>query len=645
MRTSVLLAACAAFAVGAPVGAVIVEPGVAIEAPVASSPIVYQGQLSFLDIPVTTTADLRFRLYDDAGAPLGREIGLVGVDLKEGAFEAVLDFGVGFSAGWLEVDVRSPAGEGQYVTLSPRQRIDTLPPVFGDGSALGNESEPGAGSDGIGSGGLISLRSTSRDGSNAGYASEPGDALSADRPSDVAGDASGPRGAGWVMAGTVVFYNGGNVGIGTFSPGARLHVTSAGSKTLLVKNTQTTGGNFGIQAEAGGNTSRAIFARANRTVGQNYGVFAQSLSSRGTGVFGQAASTFGITYGVTGVSKAASGTGVRGLATNAGGTNFGIYGEVNSASAWPGFFEGTDATLDQDVGIRDGLTLFRTNSTNSLIRIRGGGFAGTSFPNAHGSIELGSPSVQGSGFVESPHNLLFVMDNDDVGASTTMSFRYGSANEQMRINSGNGAAVLADGLFISNGIDYAESFRVAHEGLEPGDVVVMVRGDWEHIEQATAAYSDTLLGVVSTRPAFLAGRSFDAEDRAARELGIDLARIPLEGQVGGEANAQRQAAIDAQIARTTRPIALAGRVPVKVDASYGPIRAGDRLTSSATPGHAMVQTRPGPSLGIALEDFAAGTGTIQLLVQPGWTGLSDQQYERMEERLQALEAALLKGSR
>ena len=95
-----------------------------------------------------------------------------------------------------------------------------------------------------------------------------------------------------------------------------------------------------------------------------------------------------------------------------------------------------------------------------------------------------------------------------------------------------------------------------------------------------------------------------------------------------------------QIERTTRPIALAGRVPVKVDASYGAIHAGDRLTSSTTPGHAMVQTRPGPSLGIALEDFEAGTGSIQLLVQPGWTGLSDQQYEQLETRNAELEARL-----
>ena len=35
------------------------------------------------------------------------------------------------------------------------------------------------------------------------------------------------------------------------------------------------------------------------------------------------------------------------------------------------------------------------------------------------------------------------------------------------------------------------------------------------------------------------------------------------------------------------PVALVGKVYCKVDASYGPIRVGDLLTTSPTPGHAM----------------------------------------------------------
>jgi len=64
------------------------------------------------------------------------------------------------------------------------------------------------------------------------------------------------------------------------------------------------------------------------------------------------------------------------------------------------------------------------------------------------------------------------------------------------------------------------------------------------------------------------------------------------------------------------PVALAGRVPVKVDAGYGAIRVGDLLTTSPTPGHAMYayDPEPGTVIGKALEPFDVGTGTITVLV-------------------------------
>ena len=61
----------------------------------------------------------------------------------------------------------------------------------------------------------------------------------------------------------------------------------------------------------------------------------------------------------------------------------------------------------------------------------------------------------------------------------------------------------------------------------------------------------------------------------------------------------------------SRPaIALNGKVFCQVDAAYGPIRVGDLLVSSATPGHAMAATdfsrAPGAVLGKALRGWSAG---------------------------------------
>ncbi len=72
------------------------------------------------------------------------------------------------------------------------------------------------------------------------------------------------------------------------------------------------------------------------------------------------------------------------------------------------------------------------------------------------------------------------------------------------------------------------------------------------------------------------------------------------------------------------PLVLVGRVPCNVDASYGAIEAGDLLTTSGTPGHAMKaqplqsgggsSIQPGTILGKALEGWSDGTGTIEVLV-------------------------------
>ena len=70
---------------------------------------------------------------------------------------------------------------------------------------------------------------------------------------------------------------------------------------------------------------------------------------------------------------------------------------------------------------------------------------------------------------------------------------------------------------------------------------------------------------------------------------------------------------------TQTPIALAGRVPCKVTDENGPIRRGDLLTTSSTPGHAMRADidsfdKIGSVIGKALEPMESGTGVIEVLV-------------------------------
>ncbi|HZI92864.1 MAG TPA: hypothetical protein VFE84_01360 [Patescibacteria group bacterium] len=73
-----------------------------------------------------------------------------------------------------------------------------------------------------------------------------------------------------------------------------------------------------------------------------------------------------------------------------------------------------------------------------------------------------------------------------------------------------------------------------------------------------------------------------------------------------------------ELARGQALVAVAGIALCRVDATQNAIRAGDLLTTSATPGHAMRAGNQagGAILGKAMEPLEAGTGLIRVLVSP-----------------------------
>jgi len=92
----------------------------------------YQGELKSIGAPVNDSADFRFTLWDTvaSGTQIGSVFEVNGVTVAEGRFTVGLDFGVAAFDGdkrWLEIEVRSPAGVGDFSTLSPRQLITASP--------------------------------------------------------------------------------------------------------------------------------------------------------------------------------------------------------------------------------------------------------------------------------------------------------------------------------------------------------------------------------------------------------------------------------------------------------------------------------------------------------------------------------------
>lgn len=120
--------------------------------------------------------------------------------------------------------------------------------------------------------------------------------------------------------------------------------------------------------------------------------------------------------------------------------------------------------------------------------------------------------------------------------------------------------------------DLAE-FYATDGRVEPGDLVAPTATGGV-MGVTTKAYQPNMIGIVSTNPI-------------------------ADGIIGwSEKSATRQ------------PIALAGRVPLKVSLQNGDIRAGDPLTASSTPGVAMKATTAGRIIGYALEDYTSASSAL-----------------------------------
>ena len=124
----------------------------------------------------------------------------------------------------------------------------------------------------------------------------------------------------------------------------------------------------------------------------------------------------------------------------------------------------------------------------------------------------------------------------------------------------------------------------ASELIPIGTVVVLDSTKTNHVIASAQTYDTRVAGVISEKPGLVLGES--GENKVL--------------------------------------VATTGRVRVKVDASRGPIRIGDLLVTSDTPGLAMKSEpvtlggiqihRPGTLIGKALEPLERGSGSILVLL-------------------------------
>ncbi|WKZ28703.1 MAG: hypothetical protein QY323_04160 [Patescibacteria group bacterium] len=191
-------------------------------------------------------------------------------------------------------------------------------------------------------------------------------------------------------------------------------------------------------------------------------------------------------------------------------------------------------------------------------------FGGSAWSSASNTAVTRNITIRNDVTSDSAYQLTFKNDNGQTLASLNQA----------------GDLALAGSLTVNGGLDYAETFPAAPD-LDAGDIVMVDAANTNGygVKKSDAAYENTLLGVISTKPGFLTGKSTAG----------------------------------------TQPVALAGRVPVKVNTESGEIKPGDPITSSSTPGVGMKAAEAGRVIGIALEGWnGSGTGRITVFVNPSW---------------------------
>jgi hypothetical protein len=587
-----------------------------------TSAFTYQGDLRDQGLPVEGFADLEFSIWSAAsgGAQIGATQTALSVSIVNGRFAVPLNAGGEFGINpfdgqkrWLQIAVRSTNSGGVFTSLSPRQELTATPYAAYALSAatLGGQSPAFFQNAANLTGALpdarlsnnVPLRSSNQ--TFSGSNTFTGANLFNNTNNTYLGNGAG-----------ITALNASNITAGTL-PDARLSANVAllnGLNTFTAPTTfQSTtlfGNSIGVGlpnssafrlqlsggsgpwrggVAAGGSSNATVLGELNSfaTLGGHNGL----LSAWAPLIINPTGTALGIGTGTTApvapvhISNASfspllvesnnpAGTWFNLRNSSTGGTHWHLISSGSGNGGGAGrLLIGTGASHNSSNG--EVLSLASTGQVG----------VGTVVPAATFHVFNGSDaSLVGGGHIISGDTagLNVVMDNNEIIA------RNNGAPAPLYLNQGSGN-VIVPVLEITGGSDVAEPYDVAATaGVEPiaGMVVAIDPDDVGKMRVVSGAYDRTVAGIISGANGI--------------KPGITLTQTGT-------------------IADGDMPVASIGRVWCWCDADQGgPITAGDMLTTSDTPGHAMKVNdharSQGATLGKAMSSLESGKGLVLVLV-------------------------------
>jgi hypothetical protein len=347
---------------------------------------------------------------------------------------------------------------------------------------------------------------------------------------------------------------------------------------------------------------------------------------------GSAAAIYGR---ITATSPGGFSAGVRGVNEGTGGNGIGVWGSQNG-SGW-GLY-GTSVTgygaflTSSSVGGRGLYTRGGTNADADIV------LGGNSTANDDGRI-ISDPNYSGSDIFLISNDAVVVQLDADAGPAEDADFAIQDKNANTIFNFDEGGEFSLYEPGVGEMIEMVTS-ELGTDGAQitlrntAGQATIILDAEFNaggdgrittEVLQITGGADlseqfDIQAGPVSTQPQAGYVVSIDLDNPGGLVVSGQAYDQTVAGVVSGAGGVQPGMLMGqtGSAADGRFPVALTGRVYVWVDASYGAVQPGDLLTTSNTPGHAMVASNhdqaQGAILGKAMTALPEGRGLVLVLV-------------------------------